>query len=342
MFIPITSCSWLRLAALPGRVILTDQGNPEARPDSIMVLSGRRQHLQQPWPIFWTQHRNVDLVGPSLAHTRSDLMCAEAVYGKKRAPDDRSYNYRRRKSDGVVELSGNWTSLVSRWKPTDRAYAYGHWLQDALPRLALLDEFPSDVQILVLRHRLPYQIDSLKMLGLFDRCRWTSEPHLRVENYYFSAPTSMIACYNPYAVRWIRQAFLPRVEGGGPTPKRIFLRRFGPARNMVREDDVLDMFREFGWDIIDPGAWSFPEQVRLFSQAEAVSGIHGSGFANVVWRQPGCRILEIFAADYMCGSNEWISHCLPSVEYRSLIFPAGNRLNVVVDLQKLRKTLETF
>lgn len=298
--------------------------------------------MEQPWPIFWTHHQDIALIGPSLAHIKGDLVCAEATYGKTRLADDPAYYYRRRSSDRPTYLEGNWTSLVSRWIPTNQTWAYGHWLQDALPRLALLEEFPSDVKILVTPHQLPYQVSSLKMLGLLDRCRFTKEEHLRVENYYFSSPTSMIACYNPYAVRWIRKAFLPLVDRTVPTPKRFFIRRFGQLRNMTNESAVLDFFRGLGWEIIDPGVLSFPDQIRLFSNAEAICGIHGSGFANIVWCKPGCKILEIFGSAYMCGVNEWMSGCLSSVEHRHLIFPSDNMLNAIVDLKKLKETLQAL
>jgi Glycosyltransferase 61 len=111
------------------------------------------------------------------------------------------------------------------------------------------------------------------MLGLLDRCRWTKEKHLRLENYYFSSPTTMIDCYNPYAVNWLRKTFLPPVNVVRPTPKRFFIRRFGNNRNMTNESKVLDLFRELGWEIIDAGEWSFPDQIWLFSNAEAICGI---------------------------------------------------------------------
>jgi capsular polysaccharide biosynthesis protein len=298
--------------------------------------------MELPQPIFWTHHRNIELIGASLAHIKKGLLCAEAGYGKSRVGDDPAYSYRRSTSHRPFDLWGDWTSLISRWMPTDSIHPYSHWLLDALPRLALLDEFPPGVKILVPPHQLPYQVSSLQMLGLWDRCRLTSETRLRVGNYYFSSPTAMIMVYNPYAVRWLRKTFLPLVNASSPTPKRFFLRRFGPARNITNESKVLDFFRERGWEIIDPGALSFPDQIRLFANAEAICGIHGSAFANVIWCPPGCRILEIFCWGYWCGGVEWISQCLSSVEYRYLVFPSDNRFNAIVDLKKLKEAVQSM
>ena len=33
-----------------------------------------------------------------------------------------------------------------------------------------------------------------------------------MENYYFSSPTTMISCYNPYGVNFLRSRFLPLAD----------------------------------------------------------------------------------------------------------------------------------
>jgi hypothetical protein len=325
--------------ALEGRVVLLDQGNPEAAPDSMLVRCGRQQHLRQPWPVFWTHHREAELVSQSLVQVdAAGRLCEEAAYHSAFA-GDHAWFYPRRLTR-AVRLAGNWTSLVSRWMPLQKTEPYGHWILDALPRLALLGEFPPDTRILVPEDKLPYRVQSLEMLGLLDRCRWTAERHLKIENYYFSAPSSMIACWNPYAIRWIRQAFIPLVAGDPrPSPKRFYVRRLGNVRNIANEEEVLDFFRGLGWDIVDPGAMTFADQVRYFSRAEAICAIHGSGFTNTLWCPPGTRLLELFVDQYPAADAEWIARCLPPTQHRHLIFPGDHRLNAIVDLGRVKQAL---
>jgi capsular polysaccharide biosynthesis protein len=127
-----------------------------------------------------------------------------------------------------------------------------------------------------------------------------------------------------------------------PMPKRFYLRRFGDIRNVANEAEVLDFFREIGWEIVDGAALSFPDQIRLFSQAEAVCGPHGSGFSNLIWCKPGCRVLEIFCDVYLCAVAEWICYCLPTTQHRYLIFPADHKLSSIVDIGQLRKALMAY
>src|SRR5215831_16969908 len=51
----------------PGRVVIDDQGAPQLPANSLMVASRLHQHASQPWPVFWSHHRNARLVSSSLA-----------------------------------------------------------------------------------------------------------------------------------------------------------------------------------------------------------------------------------------------------------------------------------
>jgi hypothetical protein len=323
-----------------GRIVLTDQGSPLVPAESVMILCRRLQHREQPWPIFWTRHRNVRLVGPSLGHVNErKQLCVEAAYGPKRVRSDPAYRCLALRPP--LRLPGPWTSLVSRWMPTDRPQAYAHWLLEALPRLALLKEFPPDTQILVPPHKFRYQVESLDLLGILQRCRWTAETHLQVEDYYFSSPPSMIVCYSPYAVDFLRSTYLPFTCPRSGTPSRFFVRRTSYGRNLVNEQEVLDFFERAGWSIVDPARLGFAEQVGLFAGAEAVCGIHGSGLANVVWCPAGCKVIELFAESYLAGDQEWICQCIQA-EYRFLLFASDHRLNARVDLARLREVLRSL
>ena len=329
---------------LKGRVVLLDQGSLEAPPESLLVRCGRSQHKKQPWPVFWTHHPKAELIGDSLSMVDGNgQLCAEAVYHfdwHRQGPDDPAYFYPRLLSRAHW-LEGNWTSLVSRWMSMAQPVPYAHWIMEALPRLAFLQEFPADTRIILPSFRPPYQEESLRLLGVLDRCRWTSERHLRVENYYFSSQSSMICCYNPFAVVWLRGAFLPLLEKDTrPSPRRFFVRRVGKFRNIVNEEEVLDFFRKIGWEIVDPAQLSFAEQIRCFSQAEAVCSIHGSGFTNAVWCRPKVQLLELLPDSYMGSEVEWIARCIPGAMHRHLIFPSDRWFNAIVDLDRVRGELQ--
>jgi capsular polysaccharide biosynthesis protein len=213
-------------------------------------------------------------------------------------------------------------------------------LIDALPRLAVLKEFPAETRIILPAHKAQYQIESLEMLDLSNRCRWTGETHLELEDYYFASPPSMIACYSPYTVEMVRGMFLPLRNTRKATPKRFFVRRSGTVRNMTNEAEVLEFFEKAGWTIVDLVNVPFAEQVAWFAGAEAIAGIHGSGMTNSLWSPRGCKIIEMFCDQFIAGDAEWIAQCT-GAEYHSLIFPSDLQINAIVDLDRVRATLKS-
>ncbi len=218
-------------SGIRGRILVEDQGTPEADPESLLVTGGYNQHREQPWPIFWSEHADARLATESLALLLPPkTLCLESVYGYPRLQDDPVS--RRFRLPKPVRLSGSWTSLISRWVPTESGSVgfsmpnYTHWMLDALPRLALLRELPDDFGIIVPADLHENQIECLSLLGLWERCRPTKERHLQVERYFFSSPTAMLQGYNPYGVDFLRREFIPRRDKTFVGPKR-FLRTVG-------------------------------------------------------------------------------------------------------------------
>jgi hypothetical protein len=330
----------IRSRQTEGRVILENQGSPAVLKDSVIELCQLEQHRSQPWPIFWGQFRNARLTGPSLALINNKKkICLESTYGNKYFRRDPAYNYFVRNSP--TRLGGNWTSIISWWVPVSGEINFAHWFLDALPRMALLKEFPSDTKILVPGELMPFQIQTLEWLGVLERCRKTDERHLLIENYWFSSPPSMIVCYSPYAVNFLRNTFLPFAEENSETPKRFFLRRSGPLRNIANEEEILDFFERRSWTIIDAAQLTMAEQIQYFRQAEAVCGIHGAGFTNCVWCKPGCQVIELFADNYLSGCYEWICDVVQAKHHRR-IFPSDALLNARIDLKLLESDLKCW
>lgn len=320
-----------------GGIILESQGVPPTPPDSLMILSGLGQHERQPWPIIWSHRYRARLCSRSLALlNEKKQIAAESIYGADFGREDPAQSYFIRGTP--LRLVGNWTSIVSRWVPTHAPTNYAHWLLEALPRLAVLDRFPPDMRIIVPSHLQVWQETSLRWLGLLDRCRRTSETYIELENYYFSGAPTMIVCYSPYSVNFLRTHLLPHGSSTTQTPKRFFLKRSGQLRSLVNAGEVEAFFQKAGWDVVDTGAMRLEEQIALFRNAEVIVAVHGAGVANIVWASPGCKLLELVPENYLNGCYEWMAYVL-GVEYRYELCRADNSLNAYVDLNHVRRIL---
>lgn len=322
----------LRQNKVPGRVLLESQPAPILPPKSLREACGLDQDKFQPWPVFWTLRDQARLIGKSLVRLdEAKRLSLEGAFGPGSPSDPAWLNLFLPQA---TPLSGNWTSVVARW-----GEGYYHWFMDALPRLALLPEFPKDTRVIVPFQLASYQLETLRWLGLENRFRPTAEKHLIAEHYYFCSATSMTGCYNPFAVRFLRDSFLPRADASYNSPRRFYLRRVGKFRPIGNEPELLDFFRKRGWSIVDTEQLTQAQQIRLFAGADMICAPHGAGLTNLLWCRPGCQVLELCASTFLNGVFEGLAQAV-GVNHRYLIFKGDAGFASAVDIPAVAKALD--
>lgn len=139
--------------------------------------------------------------------------------------------------------------------------------------------------------------------------------------------------------------------------RRIYASRLD-ARNMrgvVNEEEVCDLMRRHGFDIVTPGELDIEEQITAFRDAEVIVGPHGAGLTNLVYCRTGSRtrVVELLQESYIPGS--YIRICQAKrLNYTGLVSPDApprdeqgnplpqrnfNNVNSTVDLELLEKVL---
>ena len=102
--------------------------------------------------------------------------------------------------------------------------------------------------------------------------------------------------------------------------RRIYVKRGETAlRPMINEEDIQDLVEGYGFETIDCSKLSVPEQQSIFSQAEAIIAPHGAALTNLLWAQPGARVLDIIPATaanpcfyYLSSSAHLAYHPVPA------------------------------
>jgi hypothetical protein len=92
---------------------------------------------------------------------------------------------------------------------------------------------------------------------------------------------------------------------------------------------------------------SFLEKIELFHCAEVIVSPHGAGLTNLIFCNPGTKIVEMFTPTYLMPCFHIISNHM-ELDYYGLIGekvpPDDNRSThkdpIVIDIVKLKKTLE--
>jgi hypothetical protein len=102
----------------------------------------------------------------------------------------------------------------------------------------------------------------------------------------------------PQAVRRLQAAArrtftIPQVER--PTQAILISRRKAALRRVLNEDELFEALKPRGFRRFDLENLSLGEQVALFNDAHTVVGPHGAGLTNLLFSQPSCNVVELFA-----------------------------------------------
>lgn len=191
--------------------------------------------------------------------------------------------------------------------------AYGHWMKDLLPRLGLVRAAglePPDAFYIINHRNLPHQREAFARLGLPPARIIAPHPnsHLRarrliVPGLMHPGLNSDWHGYPESAFSFLRRTFLPEPPAV-PSGRRWFISRRRTLRHIHDEAAVLAALAPLGFEACELETMSVAAQAELFYHAEAVAGLHGAGFNNLVFCRPGTAVLEIFSPDFIV-TNFW-------------------------------------
>lgn len=82
-------------------------------------------------------------------------------------------------------------------------------------------------------------------------------------------------------------------------PKNIYIsRRDSKLRPLNNEHIIEDFLIRKNFHIVTLSELKIQEQIQIFLGAENIIGIHGAGFSNIIFCNPGVNIIEIFPPNY--------------------------------------------
>ncbi len=209
--------------------------------------------------------------------------------------------------------------IFSRWHPpksellngriaiavTPEAGAnYYHWLLDLLPRVLLLkhatQNFSNYDTLLLNGSRANYERETLTVLEVPpEKIRFVdSRDRFHIASAVF--PSMDINVIAPWKVHGLRDL----ASSGKPSQHRsLYLSRTRAAvRRIANEKEILEILRQRNFEILESENLSFREQADLFASASVIVAPHGAALANIVFCQPGTRVVEISTR---AGYRDW-------------------------------------
>lgn len=177
---------------------------------------------------------------------------------------------------------------------------YGHWLLEGLPRIVAAARVCDlgGCRVIVSRKssgiRHVYE-DSLAAFGVGRNQIVRHRNRLtHVDTLIYPLPISDHPFLkSPHAISILES--IPAALGiGGPAPKRIYASRGGSMkRRLANEEELIEVLRGHGFEIVAPGGMSFAQQVQKFSRAEIIVGNCGANLTNLVFAPRGVTVLAL-------------------------------------------------
>lgn len=201
---------------------------------------------------------------------------------------------------------GNIFSLLSGGAAKNN---YWHWLFDVLPKFGILEKSKIKTKIdffLVPALKKKFQFDTLESLNINFKKILDSEKnkHILSNNMivtdhpinFNNNPSKSILHIPIWIIFWLRKKFLLKKKKINEFSK-IFINRndkfTSNTRTVTNNKDLINFLRKKNFKILTLSNFTFKEQVEIFNSAKIIIGLHGAGFANIVFSSPNTKIIEI-------------------------------------------------
>jgi len=226
---------------------------------------------------------------------------------------------------------------------------FAHWLLDWVPRLKFLVEDPQ-----LKRHSLIFGMPMNRVQRqVLSALKIDANRVIQVKKGSLEAPVTfavanLVGCNiagpalrrpaqacSPWALEFIRGIFLKGRPSG--KRKRLLINRRG-TRKLLISDATRYYLERAGFQEILLESQPLADQARMFNDAEIIISAHGAALSNLVFCEPGTRILEIFPQNYST-SNFFALASASGLDYVCAVgisqkSPLGNHLrdfDIVVD-----------
>ena len=147
-----------------------------------------------------------------------------------------------------------------------------------------------------------------------------------------------------WIIEWLRETFLTKRERFNSNEK-IYVDRSESRFNhcqIINNNEVSTFLESKGFTKYKVGQLPFQKQIHLFKNAKVVVGAHGAAFANLVFCEPGTKVIEMKPENHPNFINKKISEFI-NLNYRLIETPIlknKERGDMIVNLDQLDKILD--
>ncbi|MCT7963308.1 glycosyltransferase family 61 protein [Laspinema sp. D1] len=224
---------------------------------------------------------------------------------------------------------------------------YFHWMLNVLPRIDLLRKgavsFDKIDKFLVNEILHPFQRETLNKLGIPDSKIIESHrgTHLKAKTLLVpSIPGKPGNVIPLWTCEFLRNEFLDGTPlQKSACPERIYISRSKAThRRVINETEIVSYLEQYGFQSVQLESIPLSDQILLFSSAKVIVAPHGGGLTNIVFCNPGTKILELFSPNYVNGCFWTISNHLDLDYYYAI--GKGKTPPINFDPHKVEENIE--
>jgi hypothetical protein len=146
----------------------------------------------------------------------------------------------------------------------------------------------------------------------------------------------------PSARRVFSAAYRDQPPAKGLGPRLYISRRGTKLRQIVNEDEMIAELKRLDFQVLESKWNNHPEQLAAFADAEMIVGVHGAGMSNIIFSEPGTKVLEMFPNNHRKTS---MLHLSAEHDLRHRPFfgsDEGHNQAFSVDVPRLLEQVEAF
>ena len=164
-----------------------------------------------------------------------------------------------------------------------------HWTLDSLPKIIYIKKKYKGIDLI-----LPKNLDVSFIRESLKKIKVNFFFIERNTNYYFRNIIYVGDLYPSGSPRSELLVPLKKIGNINYKKKRIFIsRNKSKRRNLSNENKLIKILKKYNFEILYSEKLSFDDQIKKFSSAKYVIGLHGAGISNIIWMKEKSYLLEL-------------------------------------------------
>lgn len=177
--------------------------------------------------------------------------------------------------------------------------SYYHFVIERLPRLIFVLKSYKNIPIYYYHDIPKYVYNILEYVSNIYKRQLipTKYKILHFNNYYFTQAYDKSGFVTKSDINMIKNTFSRKVYISRDQPsKMIYISRSNSLRPLSNEYALEKHLKAIGFDMLLTEEMCFQDKIELFQNVNTVVASHGAGLTNLIWGNPGTRVIEIFSS----------------------------------------------